>query len=220
MIKVGNTIHLELKSSDEEKRRYKSKILDYNESKIFIDYPVDKKTKKPHFFLEGTQFRVWFMGNDKAIYLFESEVLGKDVKKFPMLVLKDPGVSDYVRIQRRQYVRVDTTIDVAVHCLNNKCKPFTTVTADVSGGGMALVLPEQHSVEEKDVIKTWLALPYQSGEMIYLEVKAKTIRILKDRGRLKGSFEFVDLDDIERQKIVRYCFERQLTLKKKEKAFK
>jgi len=139
LIKVGNTIHLELNNVDEAKKRYKSKILDHNSGQVFIDYPVDQKTKKPSFFLEGTQFRIWFVGRDEAIYLFETEVLGKDEKKFPMLVLKDPGEQEYVRIQRRQYVRVDTNIDVAVYSLTNKFPPYTTVTADVSGGGMALL---------------------------------------------------------------------------------
>ncbi|WP_280768248.1 flagellar brake protein [Salipaludibacillus daqingensis] len=217
MIKIGNIIHLELNNPDEEKKRFKSKILDHDNGQVFIDYPVDQKTKKPSFFLEGTEVRVWFMGKDQAIYLFQTEVVGKYEKKFPMLVLKDPGKEEYIRIQRRQYVRVDTNIDVAVYSSINKFTPFTTVTADVSGGGMALVLPEDHSISSEDIITTWLALPYQSGEMNYLEVRARAIRIFKERGRIKGSFEFVDTGELDRQKIVRYCFERQLALKKKEK---
>lgn len=217
MIKVGNTIHLELNSTDEGKKRFKSKILDYTNGQVFIDYPVDQKTKKPSFFLEGTQFRVWFIGKDQAIYLFETEVLGKDEKKFPMLVLNDPGKQEYVRIQRRQYVRVDTNIDVAVYSLANKFTPFTTITADLSGGGMALILPDEHSIDPQDVLKIWLALPFQTGEINYIEIHAKAIRVFKERGRIKGSFEFVDIGEAECQKVVRYCFEKQLALKKKEK---
>lgn len=217
LIKVGNTIHLELNNTDEGRKRFKSKILDYDSGQVFIDYPVDQKSKKPSFFLEGTQFRVWFIGKDQAIYLFETEVLGKDEKKFPMLVLKDPGKQEYVRIQRRQYVRVSTNIDVAVYSLTNKFAPFTTITTDLSGGGLALVLPEKHSINPLDVLRLWLAVPYQSGEMSYIEIRAKAIRVFKERDRIKGSFEFVDIGEAECQKIVRYCFEKQLALKKKEK---
>ncbi|WP_416149693.1 flagellar brake protein [Salipaludibacillus sp. HK11] len=217
MIKVGNTIHLELNNNDEEKKRFKSKILDHEGNQVFIDYPVDQKSKKPSFFLEGTQFRVWFVGKDEAIYLFETEVLGKDEEKFPMLVLKDPGANNYVRIQRRHYVRVEATIDVAVNSQSNKFEALTTTTADVSGGGFALILPDDHAIEANDLLEIWLAIPYQSGDIEYLDIQAKAIRTFRERGRIKGSFQFVNIGETKRQKIVRYCFERQLLMKRKEK---
>ncbi|ADU30110.1 flagellar brake protein [Evansella cellulosilytica] len=215
MIKVGTTIFLEL-NPVEENKRYRSKILDYEDNKIFIDFPVDENTKKPHFFLEGTEFRAWFLGKDEAIYLFHTEVVGKIERKMPMLLLKDPGIENYRRIQRRQYVRIESAVDVAVHPVQQHFEPFTTVTLDISGGGMAILLPEAHTLQPNIEITVWLPLHFKVGDMAYIKCSAKIVRIIKESGREKASLQFSQISEIERQKIVRFCFEKQLAIRKKE----
>lgn len=210
-------IHLELNDPDEGKKLFRSKILDAEKNKVYIDYPVEENSNKPNYFFEGTQFRVWFVGSDQTIYLFETEVVGKSIRKLPMLVLLDPGSDHYMRIQRREYFRVETSIDVAVHSLNGEFKAFTTVSLDLSGGGMALLLSEDQEFQPNQQVNTWLALPYQSGLIDYVNVRASFIRSLKKSGRVKGMFQFVQLEERDRQKIVRFCYERQLEMKKKEK---
>lgn len=221
LIRVGSTIFFELNDDGEEKHRYRSKILDFDDNKIYVDFPVDDETKKRTIFMVGTQFRAWFLGEDEAIYLLTTELLDKMARdNIPMLVFNNPGEENFIRVQRRQYVRVDVAVDVAVHPMNASFQPFTTVTADLSAGGMALVLQENHPLREGEEINVWLSLLYRSGEIIYINTKAKAIRFIDDKGILKGSFQFIDINEGDRQKIIRFCFEKQLEYRKKEKNIK
>ncbi|WP_235849072.1 MULTISPECIES: flagellar brake protein [Bacillaceae] len=216
-MKVSNTIYLEIMDSMEKKKRFRSKIHDLIGQQIFIDYPIDEETLKTRSFIEGDKFKVWFLGKDEAVYSFKTEVIGKVERKFPMLILKDPGKDEYKRIQRRQYVRIDTFIDVAIQPIEQIFQPFTSTSIDISAGGMAVSLPDNHPMTEKDEVVLWFPLNLQSSDMIYIKVKAKLVRIILSEGRLKGSFQFIELDEKMRQKIVRYCFEKQLSLRKKER---
>jgi c-di-GMP-binding flagellar brake protein YcgR len=217
LIKVGETIYLELKENEEETKRLRSKVLDSEEGRLFIDFPVEEVNSKPRYFLEGTQFRAIFLGENHIVYLFETEVLGKTERKVPMLVIKDPGQEQYIKIQRREYVRIDSNVDCAVYSPDNRFEPFTTVTSDLSGGGMALVLPSSHELSADDHVKTWLALGYQSGETHFVAVKAKFIREYNEQERNIGSFQFLEIEESDRQKIIRFCFEQQLELKRRKK---
>ena len=217
MIKVGNTVQMELDHQmGDEHQCFRTKVLDYEKGFIYIDYPVDESTGKPVYFLQGTQFKVWFVGKDEAVYLFETEVLGKIDQSMPMLILKDPGEERYLRVQRREYVRIETAVDTVVYPADDSFFPFSTVSLDISGGGLALVLPENHAVKRGQALYISLSLPFRAGDIHYIHTKAELIRVIDRLGPLKGSFKFVDISDKERQAIVRYCFERQLEAKKKE----
>lgn len=217
-MKVGQTIFFELNDDSEDKPRYRSKILDFNDNNIYADFTIDEETNKQAIFMVGTQFRAWFLGDDDAIYLFITELLDKVTRdNIPMLVFSNPGEENFIRVQRRQYVRVEAAVDVAVYPTIGNFKPFTTVTADISAGGMALILPKDHQIKEGEQIDAWLSLAYRSGEINYLHTKAKAIRIIDDKGILKGSFQFIDMKESERQKIIRFCFEKQLEQRKKER---
>lgn len=218
MIKVGQTIHLELKVPDsDQKLRYKSKVLDYERTFIYIDFPVDEQTRKPSFFMEGTEFRIWFAGKDNAVYSFETQILGKVDRGIPMLVLKDPGKESYLRIQRREYVRVETALDVAVHPKKRGSQPFTTVTMDVSGGGAALVLQPNHKLKDKELLNLWIAIPFRVGGIEYVNTEAEIIRIIDDKTPIKCSCQFINIDEGDRQKMIRYAFEKQLERNRKER---
>ncbi|MBU9714257.1 flagellar brake protein [Evansella tamaricis] len=217
MIKVSTNLFLELNDPDHERKKYRSKLLDYQDNQLFIDYPVDEETKKPHFLFPGTELKVWFIGKDEAIYLFHTEVLGKLEKKIPMLIIHDPGQQNYIRIQRRQYVRIDTAIDVAIHSIDQSFPPFTTITLDISGGGIATLIPKNNKLPDNTVVSLYFPLHFQTGDIYFIKTKGKLIRIIEKQGQRKGSFQFIDLTEGDRQKIVRYCYEKQLNLRKKVK---
>lgn len=59
-------------------------------------------------------------------------------------------------------------------------------------------------------------LPFSNGEIHYVMTDAKVIRIF-ERDNIKiASLQFVDIVDVDQQQIVRFCFERQILLRKKE----
>ncbi|QKS71073.1 flagellar brake domain-containing protein [Paenalkalicoccus suaedae] len=214
MIKIGNVLQLEMRD-EEGLKKYRSKLLDHEASKLYIDFPVSEETEKPKFFLEGTAFSITTVGADGAVYSFETEVIGREKRNMPMLVLKDPGRENYTRTQRREFVRVDCFLDTAVYSFDGSFKPFTSTTIDLSAGGSAITLPKDISINKHDKVKLWLSLPFRDNQAEYIEVHAEAIRTYEEHGSLKGSFKFVDLIEGTRQTIVRYCYERQRELKNK-----
>ncbi|BDG46715.1 MULTISPECIES: flagellar brake domain-containing protein [Parageobacillus] len=218
MLKIGDTLMLE--PIDGEGEQYKSKVEEIGDSYIHIDYPIHMKTGKTVFLLNGMQFKASFAGEDNGIYLFETEVIGKVRQPIPMVVLSYPGTDKLVRVQRRQYVRVEANTDVAIHPLQQEFAPFTTMTTDISAGGAAIVLPQpqQKQLFPGMVVETWLVLAMRSGEYHYLKLKAKIIRIFQAENSdiYKASLQFFDVSPQDRVLLIRYSFERQLEIRKKE----
>lgn len=196
--------------------KFKCRIVDTMKNRIIIDYPINVETNKIGFFIKGTKFIASFVGKDGAVYLFETKLVGRKKDNIPMLILEDPGLTNYKRIQRRNFVRVETSIDVAIHPISTNFKPFTTIALDLSGGGLAASLPPNSKFPQQGNIVCWLSLPMQSGEIYYIKSECKIIRVFKkkDTAREQVSLQFTNVGEKEQQKIIRYCFERQLFLKR------
>lgn len=215
MLNIGDSLTLELKYSDKHER-FKCKIVERKGSYYYIDYPVNMETNKLAFFMDGTQLKCSFVGHDGSVYLFESEVMGRVKQNIPMVILNYPGDDNLVKLQRRQYVRVETAVDVAVHPENAKIKPFVTITDDISAGGMAIIVSNRLEIPEGLLLNTWLVLPMQSGEYHYLQLKSKAIRAFSlDGERNKISLQFTEVSPQDRQILLRFCFDRQVSMRKK-----
>jgi c-di-GMP-binding flagellar brake protein YcgR len=218
MIKIGDTLILE-STNGEEVHEYKCKVMDIFPNYIHIDYPINTKTGKTVFLLNGMQFKASFVGKDHSLYLFDTEVTGKVREPIPMVVLSYPGEEQLVRVQRRQYVRVEANVDIAIHPLHGEFSPFTTVTTDISAGGAAIVLPKQFKqLSPGIVVEAWLVLQMKSGEYHYLQLPAKMIRIfqVEHSDVYRASLQFLKMTPQERVLLIRYSFERQLEMRQKE----
>ncbi|MYL32725.1 pilus assembly protein PilZ [Pontibacillus yanchengensis] len=218
MIKIGMPITLELKNAhDNHLETYRSKVVEEEEGVLYIDYPVNEQSGKTGFFLEGTQFKVTFVGTDGSVYVFHTDVRGRRKLTIPVLTLHFPEKEKLLRIQRRKYVRVESSVDASVHGVNETVTPFTTVTADISGGGAAIISPSAHTIEQNQLLEVWFIIPLSSGEMHYIYTKSRVIRVCKENKdhNEKVSLEFENIDENDRQTIIRYCFEKQLSLRKR-----
>lgn len=207
-------ITLELKHSDQEQpEKFRCKLVEFNKDILYVDYPVNQNTGRTGFFLEGTQFRATFVGKDESVYVMETEVRGRKKLTIPVLILHFPGKEHILRIQRRQYVRVETAVDIAIDDPNGIVSPFTSITVDISGGGAAVILPPKHNIELHQILEAWFVIPLSSGETQYIKTESEVVNIWKgnDRERDKFSLKFDEINEVDRQAIIRYCFERQLS---------
>ncbi len=213
-LKIGTILTLEPIPTAENLEKYHCKIVDRNDRVIFIDYPVNTLTNKTAYLIDGSQFRVTYSTEDKNSYAFNTQVVGRKVANIPMIMLLLPPEEEIIKIQRREFVRVNTTVDVAVEF---EGKYYQFVTEDVSAGGIALnLLNKPVSFQDGDHINLTMVLPYSNGDIQYVKTKALVVRIF-DKNKLRlASIQFIDMDDLDKQYIVRFCFERQLMIRRKE----
>lgn len=211
-IKIGTQLQLEPTYTDRVEK-FRCKVVEQQEHILYIDYPVNMATKKTAFLIDGSEFRATFRTEDNQAFAFNTEVIGRKAGTIPMIMLHCPKPDEFVKIQRREYVRVETPVDVAIQFKNYK---YQLVTADISAGGLALILKGEVAFNEGDEVDLTVVLPFANGDVKYVMTTAVVVRIFeKDHKRL-ATIQLTDTDDVDQQHIVRFCFERQLTNRRKE----
>jgi c-di-GMP-binding flagellar brake protein YcgR len=211
-LKIGTLLTLEPTYTDCSEK-FRCRIVESENNIIFIDYPINVMTNKTAFLVDGAQFRVTFSNEQRDSYCFNTEVLGRRGGDVQMIMMSCPPVEDFIKIQRREYVRVETPVDVAVEH-NNRF--YQLVAEDISAGGIAVQLKSPVGFNEGEYVKLVVVLPFANGDMRYVETEANVVRIFEREDVKVASIQFTNTDDIDQQHIVRFCFERQLMIRKKE----
>lgn len=142
-----------------------------------LSHRFDVETGKIAFLMDGTQFNVTFSNEEQAVYVFESGVLGKMKGRIPMMQLLLSEAETFVKIQRRQFIRLDVTLDTAIHPEHSEFTPFRTLTEDISAGGASIRLLKGTAIQSVSQLYLWMALTLKSGEIHYLRLKSKVIRV-------------------------------------------
>jgi c-di-GMP-binding flagellar brake protein YcgR len=214
MLKVGESLYLERRENTEEIERYKTVIVGMNEKEILVEIPINEKTKKFGYFKSGTIFEAIFYAAGK-VYLFQTYLVDRMQDKVPLLILAFPGKNNMQVIQRRQHVRVEANLDIALHPLENEFPSFNSITLDISGGGCAVHFPSTHQLKEGQDVQLWIVLPLEDRKLHYVNVKASLIRLFEVKGQTRASFRFLTLSNSDRMQIIRFCFQREVSLKKR-----
>ena len=211
-LKIGTMLILE-PTYTERVEKFRCKVVEQKDGVLYIDYPINTITKKTAFLIDGAQFRVTFNDESKQSFAFNTEVLGRKKGNIPMIMLTCPPDEEFIKIQRREFVRVETPVDVAVEYDNR----FTQLVADdISAGGVLLALQGSINFKIGDEVRLTIVLPYTNKEIRYVQTDALVVTTFERNNRTLASVQFTDTDDIDKQYIVRFCFERQLQIRKKE----
>ncbi|WP_162604399.1 flagellar brake protein [Peribacillus frigoritolerans] len=158
------------------------------------------------------KFNVTFSNEEQAVYVFESEVLGKVKGRIPMMQLLLPEAETFVKIQRRQFVRLDVTLDTAIHPEHSEFTPFRTTG---SAGGASIRLLKGTAIQSVSQLYLWMALALKSGE-IHLRLKSKVIRVTEiEHGNMLLHVQFLEPSKNDIRTGMRFIFEKQVDLKKK-----
>ncbi|WP_404453193.1 flagellar brake protein [Oceanobacillus kapialis] len=214
-MKIGSVLTLELKKTGMKTESYRCKIIEKSEHYLFIDYPINEKSKKTSFLPKGTVLKATFVDEKQHLYAFKTEIVAKVKLTVPGLAIKLPG-DDLKRIQRREFVRVPAAVDIAIHSKNNAFPPIVTVTSDISGGGLSAILPQGINLDEQGPLDLWLTLDMQSGEYFYINTMAELVFTNKASTLHTASLKFINIQKEDQHKIVRYSFEKQREARKKE----
>ncbi|MFP7477340.1 flagellar brake protein [Terribacillus saccharophilus] len=219
MLKIGGTLVLERNdiAKNEEWSRYRAKVIDLREDTIYIDYPINEQTKRTDIFPLGTVFKALYVTEEEVAFTFETIIQGREMLKVPALKLSMPEHDEIRKIQRRQYVRIMTSTDVAIHSDEAGITPISSITLDVSGGGISMLLPEKHGFKEGMGVTLYLAYSLQKEGPAFLTASGSIVRIVRNgkTGKIIASIRFDEIQERDRQAIIRFCFERQREQRKK-----
>ncbi|KXH82037.1 flagellar brake protein [Sporosarcina sp. HYO08] len=209
MLSIGSIISLVTHDQD-EKKHYKSKVVDLGDQCFMIDYPIQVDTGRTAFMTNGTEITATFTDDQKDSFQFDTKIIGRLKQQIPMLTLFYPGNDKLNKIQRREYVRVETPVDVAVK-YDDSYEQF--VAKDISGGGIALILRDGASFSVFEQIELTIVLPFPNDEIEYVQTKGSVVRVVEKDGRTIAPIQFDEIKEDERQLIIRFCFLRQLQLR-------
>ncbi|HBZ09419.1 MAG TPA: pilus assembly protein PilZ [Bacillus bacterium] len=213
MLSIGMDLTIEADKSGIAKK-FKSKVADLHEQKLFIYYPLSIADNKPVFLPVGSKVMVNFTCENSDVYSFESEVMGLQKNTVPLLELFLPEEKFFSRVQRREYVRVYAAVRATLDFPESSQK-FTSVTSDISAGGCAVTLPPDTEIEPGESGTIGLSLQMESGEQFQLTLLCKVIRIFQKNKIDLISLKYIEPSHADQQLLTRFCFEKQLSDRKK-----
>ncbi|MER1985450.1 MAG: flagellar brake domain-containing protein [Solibacillus sp.] len=211
-LKIGTLLTLE-PTYTERVEKFRCRVVELKDNFVYIDYPINVETNKTAFLVDGAQFRASFTNEAKQSYIFNTEVVGRRGGNVPMMLLACPPADEFIKVQRREYVRVETPVDIAVE---HDGQFYQFVAEDISAGGTAIILKSTVDFADDTNVKLTVVLPFSNGEIRYVQTDARIVRVFERDEIRVATVQFTDTDDIDKQHIVRFCFERQLMIRKKE----
>lgn len=209
-MKIGKKVTIYQDNSE-----YVAKIIDKDKQYVYLDIPIHIETEKSTYIPVETKIDIKYAGKDGAAYRFTTKIVAHKTLRVPTLVVNVPQSVE--RIQRREFVRVQAAIDVAVHSLAHKFPAFTTVTYDISAGGASIILGTHNKVSVGDQVELIFAFQMNNEAIHYVMTNARLLRLDEQKGQpILGSFQFTNISAKDQQKFVQLCLEIQREARQKE----
>ncbi|WP_291636429.1 flagellar brake domain-containing protein [Clostridium sp.] len=189
-----------------DEKYFNSNIQDVTEEYIAISIPTNSGEYIP--LSKGTVIDVIYCEGEN-FYKFQSTVIGRKFENIPILLISKP--KEIKKIQRRKYVRIPLIGTVKYKNLKNepKTKPSTVenseylqaILVDLSGGGLRVKVSEEIVLNDSLLVSLTV-----NKEDIF--IVGQVMRIVKDDdGRNVCGLSFEFLDNITRERIIKYIFQ-------------
>lgn len=166
----------------------------------------------------GMGMNIYF-NHKEDFYKTTAVIIGKLVKNNASLYrIEIKG--DYERIQRRQFFRFECLLPVKFRQIkadeiniSNRTPFIETITKDLSGGGLCIVV--KNKVDQEMLFECELQLPQSAlGTFIGKAIRVGDIN-MKGIYNFEVGIEFVQIDNKFRESIIGYIFREQRNLRKK-----
>lgn len=207
MIQNGDLVMI----TNQEDRQGRTKVTAVTNRLIWIEAPSEVSTLKTFILSDHEPVAFYFFKEKGKLYGFETEVVERqnDPLRGQRYALKRPSEELIQRVQRRQFVRVPQLLDVAIHPHKTEFEPFTSVTLDLSAGGI-LVLANQVPVDVKQELELTFLLPTGDGATQTVDVLAELVRVDSRETRYELAFQFTRINDRSRELVLRHCYQAQM----------
>ncbi|OMF96324.1 glycosyl transferase [Paenibacillus sp. FSL R7-0337] len=208
--KINEYLYLQVASSDaaESEIQYRARIADMEDESILIEIPMQESNGRLKKLFVGDELSVYFLTEGGIKNYFNTHVLGFKEDVIRMVRLRKPDAESIFKIQRRSFFRVNAELELAVKdALGSR---FLVRTEDIGGGGTSFLSDAKITLGVADKLACWLLVSYRNGSTEHVNFEGEIVRIkVLETGRNLVMVKFSAISDAERQKIIRYCFERQ-----------
>ncbi|WP_110932470.1 flagellar brake protein [Paenibacillus bouchesdurhonensis] len=211
---VNDLLYIQVASADSKEvdKEYKSRIADVEDDTLLIEIPIESGSGRMKRLFMGDELSIYFLTDQGVKNYFNTYVLGFADDIVQLVRIRRPELETITKIQRRHFLRVVAKLDIAVKLKDDT--RFVALTEDVGGGGVSLLTEGKYRISEGEQLYCWLLLAYKNGSIDHVPFEAEVVRTKKlETGRIMLMLKFVSISDMERQKLIRYCFERQFDFK-------
>lgn len=219
-LQIGVKLELEIYDDDNEKVEpsFTSKIeMVMDHHRVVVAAPIHEGVIYPVHI--GWTIAVYFIQNGD-LYKFNAKIIDRNIlNNIAYLIIE--RTEKIHKIQRRQYFRFECilpfkyiVIDTDLSRTNDKTIQKTSITKDISGGGLCVKL------DEKIGIKKYLECELVLKENKIIRFVGKVIRSgisdnLNQKYRYEIGLVFKEIDKRDKEAIIKYIFEEQRELRKK-----
>ncbi|MEB3102800.1 flagellar brake protein [Ferviditalea candida] len=213
--KINDILFIQVNSVDEEEaqKEFKSRIADIRDEVMSIEIPIEVRTGRLKKLYTGDQLSIYYMSEGGVKNYFNTQVEGFKRDVISLVLIRKPKPEAITKVQRRTFLRVPAELEISVKLADHH--QFLAITEDVGGGGISMLCDGKEPIMQKDAVSCWLLIPYRNGTVDHVPFKAEVVRTKElDTGRRLVMLGFTEISDADRQKVIRYCFERQLELRK------
>lgn len=210
-LKIGDKVNIS--RIDPSSKKHSSQILDIlNEKEYIISGPI-KRSTLVHIAL-NTILEISYFIEEKGKFSFKALVTDKNEKGIYKLRIE--RLSDIIRIQDRSFFRLPISMKAEKKfkvidknkeiVLEEICK-----VSDISGGGVKVLSNFKHQVKEQIL----LAIYIDNKELNLLGEVVRVSESLDKNYNFEIGIKFLNIDNSQRDTIVKFIFEQQRELRKK-----
>ncbi|OKP84432.1 glycosyl transferase [Paenibacillus helianthi] len=208
--KINEYLYIQVASSDagEAEVEYRSRIAETEDEAFLIEIPIQENNGRLKRLFIGDELSVYFLSEGGVKNYFNTHVVGFKEEVIRMVRIRKPAVESIFKIQRRSFLRVNAELELAVK--DSLGSRYLVRTEDIGGGGTSFLSDSKVHPEVGGKLFCWLLVPYRNGSTEHVNFEGEIVRIKTlETGRNLVMVKFAAITDSERQKIIRYCFERQ-----------
>jgi c-di-GMP-binding flagellar brake protein YcgR len=199
---------------EEAKIEYKSRIADMSDTTITMEVPLHEKSGRLKRLYQGDEINAYYITDGGVKNYFNTSVVGFTEDTIRLVLIKKPEPESITRVQRRSFLRVPAELEIAVKY--SEQLQFVALTDDVGGGGISFLCDGYIPLSGSAPISCWLLVPYKNGSIEHVPFKGEIVRVKPlETGKQLAMTRFTEITDRDRQKLIRYCFERQMDFRKR-----
>lgn len=191
-IKENQRVKLSFKTASGSEKEYECSIKDIFTDRISLNYPRELMSYADCL-QEGDEVNVKIL-TPTGIKMFDAMIIYSPAEGDFVI----ESVEDFIRIQRRKYLRMDLNTKVIIQRAERN---IVTNTLDISGGGIRFIYEGQF--RENESVDCMLSIPMELHSVSAHGIILKGEHLPKDEHVLL----FTKIDEKSRDKIIKTCFD-------------